>query len=73
MTDIDKVCRIVSNKLKVDYELVSSICKYQFKFIREVMQDENDNHDILINNLFRFKLKPRFKLDKSSEYSPHKK
>jgi hypothetical protein len=37
------------------------------------MQDENDNHDILINNLFRFKLKPRFKLDKNSEYSPHKK
>lgn len=73
MTDIDKVCRIVSNNLNIDYELVSNICKHQFKFIKEIMQDQNDYHDILINKLFKFKLKPRFKLNKNSEYSPHKK
>lgn len=72
MNDLDKICRIVSKKLNLDYELVKEVCKYQFSFVRQIMTNENDYHDILINNLFRFKLKPRFKLDKTREYSPNK-
>ena len=72
MSDLDKVCRIVSKKLNLDYELVKQVCRYQFDFVKQIMTNEDDCHDILINGLFRFKLKPRFRLDKSREYSPHK-
>ena len=33
------------------------------------MKDPDDTHDILINKLFRFKLKSRFKQNKQREYS----
>lgn len=33
------------------------------------MKDNTDIHDILIHNLFRFKLKSRFKENKQKEYS----
>lgn len=34
------------------------------------MKDLDDVHDILIHKLFRFHLKPRFKIDKQRDYSP---
>lgn len=34
------------------------------------MKDDQDTHDILINELFKFKLKPRFKNNKQANYSP---
>ena len=37
------------------------------------MQDKDDTHDILINKLFKFKLKSRFKENKQADYSPKKK
>jgi len=37
------------------------------------MKDPDDYHDILFNKLFRFSLKPRFKIDKQSDYSPKNK
>lgn len=45
---------------------------YEFQFIKQVMQDKDDTHDILINKLFKFKLKSRFKEDKLGNYSPKK-
>lgn len=37
------------------------------------MKDETDLHDILFNGLFRFKLKGRFKDNKTKRYSPYEK
>lgn len=67
---VNKICRLVAKELNEDPELVHDIAMHQFKFIREVMNDPEDTHDILINKLFRFKLKKRFKEDKQSKYSP---
>lgn len=35
------------------------------------MKDETDYHDILFGGLFKFKLKNRFKEDKTKKYSPY--
>ena len=43
---------------------------YEFRFTTDVMKDPEDYHDILFNKLFRFTLKPRFKVDKTKKYSP---
>lgn len=67
--NIDKVCREISNKYGYDLESVKQIVFYQFYFTRQVMQDKEDTHDILINNLFRFKLKPKFKENKQNKLS----
>lgn len=37
------------------------------------MKDEDDNRDILLNKLFRFKLKKRFQDNKQTNYSPYEK
>ena len=37
------------------------------------MKDPDDTRDVLINKLFRFKLKKRFKEDKTRNYSPYEK
>ena len=73
MTDIDKVCKQISKDLDEDFELVKDIVQYQFLFTIDVMKDPDDYHDILFNKLFRFSLKPRFKIDKQSDYSPKNK
>lgn len=68
MIDIDDVIKEVSKRTGVDKEIVSIICKHPFKFTVDVMKDETDTHDILFNNLLRFKLKGRFKDDKTKPY-----
>lgn len=70
MINIDKVCLELSRELNISHELVKQIVMYQFQFITEVMKDPDDYHDILLNKLFRFKLKPRFKDNKIKDYSP---
>lgn len=37
------------------------------------MKDETDTADVLINKLFRFTLKKRFKENKQNNYSPYEK
>lgn len=37
------------------------------------MKDDDDTRDILINKLFRFTLKTRFKNNKQANYSPYEK
>lgn len=71
--NIDKVCREIGSKLGEDPGLVKQIVMHQFKFVVDVMKDPEDTRDVLINKLFRFKLKGRFKEDKTKDYSPYEK
>lgn len=68
--EIDKICKKIANDLGEDYELVRDIVMHQFLFTIDVMKDPEDYHDILYNELFRFTLKPRFKDNKTKEYTP---
>lgn len=71
--NIDKVCRQIANDLNEDPNVVKQIVMHQFQFVVDVMKDEDDTRDVLINKLFRFKLKKRFKDNKQSNYSPYEK
>ncbi len=66
----DKICTKIAHELNLDKELVKKIVMYEFRFTTDVMKDPEDYHDILFNKLFRFTLKPRFKVDKTKKYSP---
>lgn len=68
--NLKQTCNKLAKDLNEDPELVHDIVMHQFQFIRQVMNDPEDTHDILINKLFRFKLKKRFKENKQSNYSP---
>jgi nucleoid DNA-binding protein len=69
MIDIEQVIKEVSKNTKTDKDLVSSICKHPFSYITQVMKDDEDVRDILLNGLFKFKLKKRFKENKTQKYS----
>ena len=71
--NIDRVCRDIADNLNEDPELVRQIVMHQFQFIVDVMKDPDDTRDVLINKLFRFKLKGRFKDNKNNPYSPYEK
>ena len=69
--DLDKTCRSIAKKLDYDYELVRRIVMYEFEYTAKVMKDPNDYREILFNKLFKFKLKTRFKDNKTKNYSPN--
>ena len=69
MIDIDKVIKEVSKSTKIDQEIVSVVCKHVFAETVNIMKDDNNTLDILFNNLFKFKLKRRFKEYKQQKYS----
>lgn len=69
--NIDKVCRQIGRQLNEDPELVKQIVMHQFQFIVDVMKDPYDTRDVLLNKLFRFKLKNRFKDNKNKPLSPY--
>ena len=71
--NIDKVCKQIAKDLNEDPNVVNQIVMNQFQFVVDVMKDEDDTRDVLINKLFRFKLKKRFKDNKQSNYSPYEK
>lgn len=71
MIDIEQVIKEVSQRTNIDSTTVDAICKHVFKFTVSVMKDETDYHDILFGGLFKFKLKNRFKEDKTKKYSPY--
>ena len=66
---MNKICNKIARELNLDNELVKQIVSYQFKFIKDVMTDSEDYHDILLGKLFRFSLKPRYKINKTQKYS----
>lgn len=70
MIDIAKIEKEIADNLNLDIEIVKTVCDHCFKYTIEVMKDDKDYHDILFNTLFKFKLKPRFKTDKTNKYSP---
>lgn len=73
MMNIDKVCRQIAKDLNEDPNVVKQIVMHQFQFVVDVMKDKDDTRDVLINKLFRFNLKKRFKDNKQSNYSPYEK
>lgn len=70
MVTIEDVIKEVSKQTDIDIETVNVICRHPFLYTVEIMKDENDLHEILFNKLFKFKLKPRFKNNKTLKYSP---
>ena len=68
MITIDDVIKEVSKNLNLDIELVGTVCKHPFSQIVNIMKSD-DTSDILFNELFKFKLKRRYKEDKQRQYS----
>lgn len=68
MISLDDVIKQVSKNLNLDRELVAIVCKHPFQQAVEIMKSE-DTSDILFNELFRFKLKKRYKENKQRRYS----
>ena len=71
--NVDDICKRVSKELNEPYDVIKNVVMHQFQFVVDVMKDEDDTRDVLINKLFRFKLKKRFKDNKQSNYSPYEK
>lgn len=71
MIDIDQIIKEVSKRTKIDVNIVDVVCKHPFRYTVEVMKDENDYHEVLFNGLLKFKLKNRFKDNKTKQYSPN--
>ena len=69
MIDIDDVIKEVAKQTGIDKELVAVICKNAFDYTVSTMKDSSDTKDIMFNQLFKFKLKRRFKEDKQKPYS----
>ena len=68
---IDKACKQLAKDLKEDVDTVHNIVMFQFRQIVEKMKDLDNTEDILLNKLFKFKLKTRYKNNKSLKYCSH--
>lgn len=69
MIDIEQVIKEIAKETEIDIETVSQVCKHVFDYTVDVMKDETDTKDILFNQLFKFKLKRRYKENKQQPYS----
>lgn len=68
MINIDDVIKEAAKNLNLDRETVGTVCKHVFQETVNLMKSE-DTSDILFNELFKFKLKRRYKEDKQRQYS----
>lgn len=68
MITLDDVIKQVSKNLNVDREVVNAVCKHVFQQTVDIMKSD-DTSDILFNEAFKFKLKRRFKEDKTRQYT----
>ena len=68
MITLEDVIKQVSKNLDIDKETVGTVCKHVFQQTVEIMKSD-DTSDILFNEMFKFKLKRRFKEDKNRQYS----
>jgi len=68
MITLDDVIKEVSINLNLDKDLVAEVCKHPFRETVNIMKSD-DTSDILFNELFKFKLKRRYKEDKQRQYS----
>lgn len=69
MINIDQVIKEVSERTGVDKDVVAVICKHPFLQTIEIMKSDYDIKDILFNQLFKFKLKRRYKENKTNQYT----
>ena len=69
MIDIDQVIKEVSQRTGIDKEIVAVVCKHPFLQTVELMKDDNNIQDVLFNQLFKFKLKRRYKENKTQKYT----
>lgn len=69
MIEIDQVIKEVSKQTGIEQEIVSAVCKHIFAETVNIMKDDDNTLDILFNNLFKFKLKRRYKEQKQQKYS----
>lgn len=67
--NLNNVCRKISKDLNLDFDIVRDVVMYQFRYTVNIMKDPEDTRDILFNKLFKFKLKSRFKENKSLKYN----
>lgn len=67
MIDIEDVIKELSKELNIDKEIVSIVCKHLFSYTVDIMKSDSIK-DVLFNELFKFKLKPRFKKNKKQKY-----
>jgi len=67
--DIEQVIKEVAKRTNIDRNIVSQVCKHVFDDTVNIMKDESDTKDILFNQLFKFKLKRRYKENKQKLYS----
>jgi hypothetical protein len=68
MITLDDIIKQVSKNLNVDREIVNAVCKHVFQQTVDIMKSD-DTSDILFNKAFKFKLKRRFKEDKTRQYT----
>ena len=68
---IDKACKQLAKDLNEDVDTVHNIVMFQFRQKKEKMKDLDNTEDILLNKLFKFKLKTRYKNNKSLKYCSH--
>jgi nucleoid DNA-binding protein len=59
----------ISKRLDIDLEIVETVTKHVFSEVENIMKDEGNTSDILFNELFKFKLKSRYKQNKTNKYS----
>ena len=69
MIDFEQVIKEVSKRTNIDKDVVATVCKHPFLQTVEIMKDKTQTNDILFNKLFKFKLKRRYKENKSKEYT----
>lgn len=69
MIDIENVIKEVSKRTNTDVNTVSAVCKHVFGQLVDIMKDDEDTRDILLNNFMKFKLKRRYKENKSKSYT----
>lgn len=69
MLTIDTVIKEVSKRTGIDQEIVSIVCKHPFLSIVDIMKDDTEYRDILLNGFIKFKLKRRYKEDKTKPYT----
>jgi hypothetical protein len=66
--DIEHVIKEVSKNTGEDIDTVATVCKHVFLQLVNIMKDDDDTRDILLNHFLKFKLKRRYKENKSREY-----
>lgn len=69
MMTLNQVIKKVHDRTGIDIEIVECVCKHPFDYTVDLMKDESNTQDILFNKLFKFKLKTRYKINKSKLYT----